>query len=82
MAELSAYRRFLDVPLTVEATAAGPPLSLDELLDLEIGSVVVTGLRAGETISVYAADLYLGEAQLDEVDGRCAVRMLRFEGKS
>lgn len=81
MAGISTYTHLLDLPLTVEASAAGPQLTVGELLELEIGSVVISGLAAGETVSVYAATAYLGEAELDQIDGKRAVRMVRFREK-
>jgi flagellar motor switch/type III secretory pathway protein FliN len=74
--------RLLDLPFQVEATLPGPTLRVSQLLSLKAGSLISTAHPAGESVEVFAGNAYIGSGELDVVNGRHAVRMVRFGGKS
>jgi flagellar motor switch/type III secretory pathway protein FliN len=82
MANLAQVRHLLDVPLEVEAVVEGCPLRVSELLDLAVGSLVVSGRAAGESVDVVAGQTLFGSGELARANGRRVVRMVNFKGKS
>jgi len=72
--------RFMDIPLTIEALVEGPRLRIRELLALKAGSIVDTGMPAGENVDVLAGHFPLGLGELTTSGSRVGVRMLRFRG--
>jgi len=74
--------RLLDLPFQVEATLPGPSLRVSQLLNLKAGSLISTTHPAGESVDVSAGNAYIGSGELNVVNGRHAVRMVRFRGKS
>ncbi|MEI9971417.1 MAG: FliM/FliN family flagellar motor switch protein [Ignavibacteriota bacterium] len=82
MANLSQAGHLLDLPLEVEAVVEGRALRVSELLELAVGSLVVSGRAAGETVDVLAGHTYLGSGELARANGHRVVRMVNFKGKS
>jgi flagellar motor switch/type III secretory pathway protein FliN len=72
--------RFLDVPLEIEALLAGPRMRVRDLLALRAGSVIETGLPAGENVEVLAGQAPLGPGELTASRGKVIVRMLQIRG--
>ena len=54
MAKLSQVGHLLDIPLEVEAVVEGRALRVSEVLELAVGSLVVSGRAAGENVDVMA----------------------------
>jgi flagellar motor switch/type III secretory pathway protein FliN len=73
--------RLLDLPFQVEATLRGPTLRVSQLLSLKAGSLISTTHPAGESVDVFAGNAYIGSGELDIVNGRHVIRMVRFSGK-
>jgi flagellar motor switch/type III secretory pathway protein FliN len=82
MANLSQVKHLLDVPLEVEAVVASNTLRVSELLELGIGSLVVSSRAAGESVDVLAGGTLLGSGELARHNGHRVVRMINFKGKS
>jgi flagellar motor switch/type III secretory pathway protein FliN len=82
MANLSQVKHLLDIPLEVEAVVASHPLRVSELLELAVGSLVVSGRAAGESVDVMAGGTLLGFGELARANGHRVVRMVNFKGKS
>ena len=61
-----------DVPVDIEAAS--------EILALRAGSVVSTGLRAGESIDVFAGRARIGAGEFSSDGQREVIRMVRFGG--
>ena len=61
-----------DVPVDIEAAS--------EILALRAGSVVSTGLRAGESIDVFAGRARIGAGEFSSNGQREVIRMVRFGG--
>ena len=80
MSSPAEIENLLDVPARFEAVLPGPLLSVGELLKLTEGSLINTGRPAGETIDIFAAGALIGVAELSDVKGHRAVRMVRFQG--
>lgn len=82
MANLAQVGHLLDVPLEVEAVVDGHALRVSELLELAVGSLVVTGRAAGESVDVLAGGAPLGSGELARANGHRVVRMVSFKGPS
>jgi flagellar motor switch protein FliN/FliY len=73
--------RLMEIPLRIEALVEGPRLSIRDLLALKEGSIVETGVAAGENVEVLAGHSPLGLGELTTSGSRTGVRMLRFQGE-
>ena len=60
----------------------GRALRVSELLELTVGSLVVSGRAAGENVDVMAGRTLLGSGELARGNGHRVVRMVNFKGKS
>jgi flagellar motor switch/type III secretory pathway protein FliN len=67
-----------DVPVDIEAAVAGPKMRISEILALRAGRVVSTGLRAGESIDVFAGRARIGAGEFSSNGQRGVIRMVRF----
>ncbi|MGP8243763.1 MAG: FliM/FliN family flagellar motor C-terminal domain-containing protein [Bryobacteraceae bacterium] len=79
MPELSAIDGFGRLPVTVEVRVGGLDLTLDELLQLEVGSVIPLDRPAGETLEVRVGNVPLASAEVVAIEDRLAVRITDFE---
>ena len=82
MAKLAQVAHLLDIPLEVEAVVESRALRVSELLELTVGSLVVSGRAAGENVDVMAGRTLLGSGELARGNGHRVVRMVNFKGKS
>jgi flagellar motor switch/type III secretory pathway protein FliN len=80
MANLAQVGHLLDIPLEVEAVVEGRPLRVSELLELAVGSLVLTTRAAGESVDVLAGRTLLGSGELARANGHRVVRMVNFKG--
>jgi len=81
MADHPEIAHLLDLPLALEATLTGPALRVEELLALEVGSIIPTSSAAGESVDVFASGAYIGSGELGAAHGQTVVRMVRFKPK-
>lgn len=65
--------------MTVEVRVGWREMTLDELLRLEIGSVVALSRPAGETLEVRVGNVSLASAEVVAIEERLAVRITDFE---
>ena len=72
------YSLLDDVPVDIEAAVAGPRMRVGEILAWRAGSVISTGLRAGESIDVFAGCARIGAGELSSNGLREVIRMVRF----
>ena len=79
MPELSAIDAFGRLPVTVEVRVGGRDLTLDGLLELEIGSIISLDRPAGETLEVRVGNVSLASAEVVAIEDRLAVRITDFE---
>jgi len=82
MANLAQVGHLLDIPLEVEAVVEGNALRVSELLELAVGSLVVSGRAAGESVDILAGRTPLGAGELARTNGHRVVRMVNFKGKT
>ena len=82
MANLAQAGHLLDIPLQVEAVVEGRTLRVSELLELAVGSLVLTARAAGENVDVLAGRTLLGSGELARANGHRVVRMVNFKGKN
>jgi flagellar motor switch/type III secretory pathway protein FliN len=71
-----------DVPVDIEAAVAGPKMRVSEILALRAGSVISTGLRAGESIGVFSGCARIGAGEFSSNGQRVVIRMVRFGSES
>ena len=79
MADFQQVRHLLDVPLEIEAVVEGHPLRVSSLLELAVGSLVVSGRAAGESVDVLAGKAFLGAGELARANGHRVIRMVNFK---
>ena len=79
MTTADELQNLLDIPLVCEAVLPGPAMRLGELLELAEGSLIRTGVPAGETVEVFAGGSRVGYAELAAANGHFAVRMVQFQ---
>jgi flagellar motor switch protein FliN/FliY len=79
MPESSAIDVFGRLPLTVEVRVGGRDLTLDGLLELEIGSIISLDRPAGETLEVRVGNVSLASAEIVALEDRLAVRITDFD---
>ena len=73
-----ALTPFLDIVFRIDAGLAGPILTVDELLALRAGTVILTGRQAGESVTVTAGEAVIGTGELGCCGKKATVRMLTF----
>jgi flagellar motor switch/type III secretory pathway protein FliN len=82
MANLAQVGRLLDIPLEVEAVVEGRTLRVSELLELAVGSLLVSSRAAGESVDILVGRTFLGGGELARANGHRVVRMVHFKGKN
>jgi flagellar motor switch/type III secretory pathway protein FliN len=82
MANLAQVGHLLDIPLEVEAVVEGNALRVSELLELGVGSLVVSGRAAGESVDILVGRTLLGAGELARANGHRVVRMVKFKVKT
>ena len=82
MIALEKVGHLLDIPLEVEAVVEGRALRVGELLELAVGSLVVSGRAAGETVNVLAGRTFLGAGELARAHGNRVIRMVKVKGRN
>jgi flagellar motor switch/type III secretory pathway protein FliN len=63
----------------VEAVVEGHALRVSDLLELAVGSLVLSGRAAGENVDIFAGSAYLGAGELAQSNGHRVVRMVKFK---
>jgi len=82
MADLQKVGRLLDIPLEVEAVVEAHALRVSALLELAVGSLVVSGRAAGESVDILAGRAFLGAGELAAANGHRVVRMVNLKGRN
>ena len=67
-----------DVPIQVVAVLAKKTLSLKELFELRLGSVVDLGRPPSEYVDLVANGKMIGRGELVEIDGKLGVRIINL----
>lgn len=82
MANLAQVGHLLDIPLELEAVVEGRALRVSELLELAVGSLVLTDRAAGESVDILVGRAFLGSGELARANGHRVVRMVHLKGKN
>jgi len=67
-----------DMPVESEAAVAGPKMRVSEILAWRAGTVISTGVRAGESIDVFVGRARIGAGEFSSNGQREVIRMVRF----
>ena len=74
-AVLERFKVIGDVPVEVRAELDRRPITCRELLELQVGSLLVLTRPTGENIDVYAGDVLIGTGEILVIDTTLAVRV-------
>jgi flagellar motor switch/type III secretory pathway protein FliN len=70
---------FSDISVAVEAQFEERLMNIREILAIRPGVVIPLGRAAGETLSVYVGNVFLGFAEVLVIDDHLALRITEFE---
>lgn len=78
-ANLEGLERFHDVPLDVEVEIDRRPMTLREILELKVGSIVAMNKSAGENMDILIGGARVGSGDIVVLDTNMAVRITELE---
>jgi flagellar motor switch protein FliN/FliY len=76
---LNEITRLADVPVEVEVELDRRVLSVRELLELEVGSVIGMTRSAGENIDLYVGGKLVGYGEIMLIESNIGVRITDFK---
>lgn len=79
--QLESLRHLQRVPLTLRAELDRRLISVRDLLELRVDSILELERPAGENISLFAEDVLLGSGEVLVVDSSLAVRVAELRDK-
>ena len=79
MSDETAIERMSETPVTLTIELARLTLPLGEVADLAPGSILTTGRKIGERVTLRAGDRALAIGELVDVDGELGVRILELQ---
>jgi flagellar motor switch protein FliN len=80
-AVLPGYEMIEDVEISLEAELGHKTFTIQQLLNLRVGTVLPLGRPTGENVDVYAGDFLLGSGEILIVDSTLAIRMADLRGE-
>lgn len=80
--ELSDLIEYQEVELPVNASYACSRISVEQLLALRLGSVVVTEKAPGENADIRTGDVLIGNAELGWREGSMIARLVAMAEKA
>jgi flagellar motor switch protein FliN/FliY len=66
---------FIEIPICVNVLIGKKPVTLNELLNLEPGSLLVLNRSAGENLLIYLEDTFFAKGEVTVVEDTFAVRI-------
>ena len=66
---------FIEIPIRVNVSIGKKPVTLNELLNLEAGSLLVLNRSAGESFSIYLEDSFFARGEVAILNDTFAVRI-------
>ncbi len=66
---------FIEIPIRVNVLVGKKPVTLNELLNLEAGSLLVLNRSAGESLSIYLEDTFFARGEVTILNDTFAVRI-------
>ncbi len=80
--KLSPFQAILDVPITLSAELDRRQISVKDLLDLGVDSLLPLTRPTGENIDLYAGEVLLGSGEILVVDAALAVRVAELRDRT
>jgi flagellar motor switch protein FliN/FliY len=77
---MEAIGAFADVPLEIEAELDRRILSVEQILQMEPGSLIGMKRSAGENIDLYVGGVLIGCGEIVVVENSLGVRITDFNG--
>ena len=78
LASLPGYESIEDIPITLHAELDHKTFTFEQLLNLNVGSILQLGRPTGENVDLYAEDVLLCSGEILIVDSTLAVRIADF----
>ncbi len=69
------WENFLDLPLFVEAELGRKMITLKDLLELNIGSIVELKQSAGESLNIFVNGSFLGNGEVTVIENAFGLRI-------
>ena len=69
------WENFLDLPLFVEAELGRKMITLKDLLELNIGSIVELKQSAGESLNIFVNGSFLGNGEVTVIENTFGLRI-------
>lgn len=80
-ASLPGYEVIEDVKITLHAELDHKTVRFEQLVNLNIGSVLELGRPTGENVDIYAEGVLLGSGEILTIDSTLAVRIADLQDK-
>jgi flagellar motor switch protein FliN/FliY len=81
-ANMEQFQLLNDVPLVLSAEVDHRRISVRELLELQVDSILELPKPAGENINLYASDVLVGSGEILVVDSTLSVRVADIKDKA
>ena len=81
MTPVEAISHFADIPIDVEVELDRKPMTLGEILDLNLGSVVKLTRSAGENLDLLISGTLVGYGEIVIIEDIMGVRITGFWGE-
>ncbi len=76
---MEEVNRLADVPLRLEVEMDRRSMAVSEIVDLQVGSLIVMKRSAGENIDIYVGGVRIGSGEILIVDNTMAVRITNLD---
>jgi flagellar motor switch protein FliN/FliY len=73
--------RLADVPIDVEVELDRRTMTVRQILDLEVGSLIGTARSAGENIDIYIGGALVGFGEIVVIENTMGVRVTDFQNE-
>lgn len=81
MTPMEEIAALADVPVSIEVELGRPLLKIQQILDLDVGSLVELSRAVGENIDVRVGGALVGYGEIVVTDNAVAVRITDFKGE-
>lgn len=78
---LAGHEQLSDIEIPLRAELDQRTFTFEQLLNLNVGSIVSLGRATGENVDVYAGEVLLGSGEILIVDLALAIRMADLRGR-
>lgn len=81
LASLPGYEPIDDITITLHAELDHKTFTFEQLVNMNVGSILQLGRPTGENVDLYAEDVLLGSGEILIVDSTLAVRIADLRDK-